>query len=543
MPLNNTKSMSPIGEKSSHLRPGEVGKRLRDWKIPTAFAAGALVQFAGGGWIAWNEFHAVEPIDFRPTAAAILLLTGAIQTWLAWTICRRTVASTSRRAMAASRDYETRSSTSIYLFARWLTCGAVLAYAACVMMQSPTSAGYFFIALLAAWNTLLSAASVLSCDGMLKWIAFMKRRPIRIAGWAFYSLLVAPIAIEAGVAVHDLWSDASIAEIYRAERMKLMPGVVLAGRTVNSDGYWDKPFEAESHPGVVRIAVLGGQAAISECDGGDLVTRIEERLPGVEIYNFSLPNAGLRDYAVLAARDVFSYQPDMLIVVLSAASDIVEPPEQSCWFDPRGLGTYQLAALSFGGPGQNRSIGVSATPQISSPVAAHDEAVVSENCRKISYDSLRCGSIDASDQQLEMETRRLRVCRTPIDVAIHERWRESFANLDRIDRICRDRGVPWALVVVPAPFQLNSGLCDVLRRRAGYQSTDLDLELPQRRLRAYAKERKLVMLDLLPYLRTSRDPAYSPQAHRLTAAGSVAAADILGQWIPSHFGGLIAARR
>jgi len=93
-----------------------------------------------------------------------------------------------------------------------------------------------------------------------------------------------------------------------------------------------------------------------------------------------------------------------------------------------------------------------------------------------------------------------------------------------------------ALVVVPAEFQLRPELCSVLRRRGGFAPDELDVELPQRRLAAFAHEQSMAVIDLLPHLRAAGAPVFERHAERLNATGNRVTADTLASWLAVHYG-------
>jgi hypothetical protein len=113
--------------------------------------------------------------------------------------------------------------------------------------------------------------------------------------------------------------------------------------------------------------------------------------------------------------------------------------------------------------------------------------------------------------------------------------------LDELVGDCRRQQMAVALVVVPGEFQVNPMLCDTLRQRLGYERQDLDLELPQRRLAAYAESRRVPLLDLLPHLRLCEEPPYQRNDDAWNEQGSLVAAQAIGGWLQSRYGGLISA--
>jgi hypothetical protein len=136
--------------------------------------------------------------------------------------------------------------------------------------------------------------------------------------------------------------------------------------------------------------------------------------------------------------------------------------------------------------------------------------------------------------------RRLAICRTPLDDAAKAQWRATFDELDGLLADCAESHVRVALVVVPDGFQVNRVLCDTLRRRAGYEPSELDLALPQRRLATFAEQRRLPLVDLLPYLQASRDPVYQHATGGWNEQGKAVAGRAISGWLESQYSGLTA---
>jgi hypothetical protein len=136
----------------------------------------------------------------------------------------------------------------------------------------------------------------------------------------------------------------------------------------------------------------------------------------------------------------------------------------------------------------------------------------------------------------------LAACRTPIHDALRVRWNHIYASLDRVIAGCRDAGVPVALVIVPAEFQVDRGLCRTLLRRNGLAAETFDVDLPQRRLGRFAEHRQLPSIDLLPHLRLCRQSVYRRHTTVLSEEGNLAAASAIGGWLESRYGGRMAAQ-
>ncbi len=137
----------------------------------------------------------------------------------------------------------------------------------------------------------------------------------------------------------------------------------------------------------------------------------------------------------------------------------------------------------------------------------------------------------------------LTVCRKPMDAPMQRRWKTTLGYFDQLAESCREAKIRLALVIVPSPLQTNRPLLEAVCRRQGCGLTDVDLDLPQRRFAAYAAERQLPMLDLLPALRQCPEQPYIHQGWRWNDAGQDVAVHTLSGWMQSTFPDALAAHR
>lgn len=89
------------------------------------------------------------------------------------------------------------------------------------------------------------------------------------------------------------------------------------------------------------------------------------------------------------------------------------------------------------------------------------------------------------------------------DRRLEDLWREAFGYLERIDAACREAGVPWLLVLIPAEEQIDPRVRQQVVAGLGLAPAAYDFEAPQRRLRDWADRRNVPALDLLPIMRAA----------------------------------------
>ena len=256
-----------------------------------------------------------------------------------------------------------------------------------------------------------------------------------------------------------------------------------------------------ARPDVLRVAIVDGLPGAlpdqSFCPE-DLASSDASPSAGLQLFRLNRTSAGDDWRGQLEAR-----HPDLVLAMISLEHGLKPRAAHSGAFDWRSLETAQLV------------------------------------CGLLSAQWLPAAPIVATDQ-LECDGRRLAICRTPLDDTVKSQWRATFAELDALLAHCTAAHVRVALVVVPDGFQVNRVLCDTLRRRAGYKPADLDLALPQRRLASYAQERRLALVDLLPYLQASHSPVYQQAAGGWNEQGKAVARHAINGWLQSQYSGLTA---
>lgn len=475
---------------------GDRFERLRI--APLSMAAVAAACLLSGLWLLWLHAQRIDLQAYRAPAALLLIVLGILQfrcagqTW-------------QRRSVALPRPVR-------LLFLKWIFAGAVLCYVAGLLLGPDPSIGYLFCAAVAAWYTIGLWLLVCKPDLVAGISQYLARRLLGRTNHALFAGICAIVAAESVVRFYSLIAGDPLPETYVAKTHALPPGQEFRGRQVNTLGYWDKEFKPDPRPGIFRIAVLGDGVTLSGTPETNCLAQIERRVPGVEIYNFGIPQAGPREYSAQLAHDVVRFRPDLVITFFSVGDDLTEELPLPGWFDWRGLRMYQLGARSS-------SQGERFVADRVQPQAISREAYLR-----------RCAS-------------HLAVCRTPIDDEMNARWQETTGYVAQMVQFCRRQQIPMALVVVPGPFQVNPMLCDALRRQAGYEPGQVDLHLPQRRLAALAAEQGLPVVDLLPYFQSSGPALYERYQGEWNDEGNQLAAEVVGRWIEQHFRTQIASAR
>lgn len=292
---------------------------------------------------------------------------------------------------------------------------------------------------------------------------------------------------------------------------KLPPGSEFHGASINQLGYRGNDFRTETPDGVLRVAVLGHSAPLTGSSETNSLALIERRMPGVELYNFALPQLTPAEYAAQFKTEVARYRPDVVVVFIQVGDDLRSSSNPAPSYDWRSLRLVQWTAQAL---------------ELSLP-RVHTAADA---------------ELQSPEQQLRGAAQQLAICRTPIDAAQRQQWSSVSGHLRALAARCQARQMPLALVLVPCDFQVSLPLRDVLVRRAGIESSRLDFDLPQRQFERLAQEQHVAAIDLLPHFRSAKVSCFERDRNELNAAGNAIVAQVLGGWLESRYGKQIAGR-
>lgn len=279
-----------------------------------------------------------------------------------------------------------------------------------------------------------------------------------------------------------------------------------SGLRGNRLGYPGPDHALHKPAGTFRIAALGDSFAVGPTVAfeDNYLTQLEAARAGVEVLNFGVSGAGPREYLEILHTHALAFEPDLVLVSFFVGNDVTESLAV-----PRGLDPQQFAfflAVKRGLRIANRG---------KSPCDPHDRLA---------------GAPFSEAQFLDIEARRLEVCRMPAPESLEKKWERALGRLDEIARLSSAAGARCAVVMIPDEFQVNDDVLEAARKYAGIAKSALNLELPQQRLRAFLTERGMACLDLLPAFRRARD-TYAPRDTHWNARGNHLAAQEIADWL------------
>ncbi|MBI1902368.1 MAG: hypothetical protein HYS13_14805 [Planctomycetia bacterium] len=458
------------------------------WRIgllPVLLTAVALLILAAGVLSLARHLVDASPRPYRAAAAIVLVVVALVQLRVALA-CWKNRRALHLRAVQAG------------VFCEWLIVGAVLTYLVLLCLGPDPNLRYLYRAAGVVWYTAL----LLPLLNVQPNVALPHGRfSLRWTGHVLFFAAVLLVTAEGSTRVYSSLTDNRLPVTFVCRQHTLVPGSEFRGGRVNRLGYWGEEFQTAVPQGVFRVAVLGDETTLSGTSQTNFLVQVQERLPGVQIYNFGVPSAGPREYAALLTHDVLAYRPHLVLTCVSVGDDVTHSLPLPDWFDWQGLYVYQLGAQPAVRRGPASGF-MSVAPQ---PAQA--------------------------DAFLRAAAARIDVCRSPWDDEMRRRWEDALSHLDDIVATCRASGVETALVVVPGRHQVEPQLCQTLCRRQGFSAGELDLELPQRQLGVFAQRRGVPMLDLLPHFRAATGPVYARNQLDWNDEGNGLAAEVIGRWL------------
>ena len=341
---------------------------------------------------------------------------------------------------------------------------------------------------------------VFSGDPLVRRIKAFLGRPVPRKGlniWVFIfiSLLFIEVGLRIGLVVYGtvrplpLWLNFS--EDYSEYKLSASR---FPGHKLNPDGFNDEPFQDEKPPGTRRVIALGDSFLVGlvprERNFIDIMEhRIQADLP-VEIYNMGINHTHPGQYLSVLVDEGLRWKPDVILLGFFVGNDIKEnAPENSFWY--------------------RRSIRTITIPRrlltLSSELAQRQNKHV-----PLGWAFGDPGYLDDPEKEFPTfsEVKYLKKQRKHLELALRwrrweteKRWRGTLENLAGIHEVAKEQEIPLLLVIMPDEFQVNESVRKKIFERYRLAPEDYDVDLPQKRLVAFAKSRKIAVVDLLEPLR------------------------------------------
>ena len=453
------------------------------WRLSALAALLASGSFAAGACSLRGYLLAGSGNALRAPAGVLLVVAGLVQSWL---------------ACAAWHNKPRRSGPAVNWrpFGRQSVVGAVACYALTlaiggILGPRHPGLGSAFAAGLSIWLTILLLPLAASVELIEQIRKLLGRRGPRRVGLAIYFASLFLMICEGTLRVTDWLPGLSVLRLPASYDVTVVQHANRAAVSTVADSSRNPPSIPFDTDGVTQMAILESERLPAESPFHS-DSWVGRPLPGVEIVRLSMNANGLGLDTKEGLTQIRELRPNLLLAFVSVADDIEGEPAGRDPFDWRALGLTRAVQLCVGW-----QINGSELAPVESQPAAGDE-----------WNRF----VAACSPQLS-------ICRKPMDGATQQRWKTTLGRFDSLVDTCRSANISLALVVIPSPLQTSRPLLDAVCRRTGCTPGDVDLELPQRRLAAYAADRKLPLCDLLPALRSV------PTSHIYTTPSNGAAQD------------------
>ncbi len=332
-------------------------------------------------------------------------------------------------------------------------------------------------------------------------------RPVELI---FFNLAVFIVLGEGSLRLLNRYSPRALVVPRVLDSFRLEPGRDYgAGLHGNRFGYPGADHPLQKAPGAYRIAALGDSFAIGPAVAfqDNYLTLLEKAIPTVEVLNFGVAGTGPREYLEILQSHARAFGPDLVLVSFFIGNDVTETLAVPRGLDPRQFLLYLAAERGM--------------RLLNRPSQA-----------KNASDRL-AGTGFSARQFLEIEARRLEVCRQPETELLEKKWERAMNRMDAIVQLCTKAGMRCAVVLIPDEFQVNDQVYEAARNRAGLVEADLILDHPQKRLRAFFATRGTPCLDLLPMFQRNAG-SYAPRDTHWNARGNHLAAEAIARWLTTE---------
>lgn len=279
--------------------------------------------------------------------------------------------------------------------------------------------------------------------------------------------------------------------------------MVMGGETlpvsVNALGLRYRVIEPR-RPGVLRLYVLGdsfvfGHGVASEATLTGVLERTLEPpagCTGIEVVNGGVPRYGTVQEVGLFESTVDRVQPDLVLLGVFVGNDAID----------------NLAGAMAG----------------TSLRAAAGSWLDWVRMRSQLYSWLRRQRHVAGDRRGDVQRQVMRLHSVDPPAELARGLEITEAAIARLAQLTRRRGLPFAVVLIPAAAQVHTERWTAMLRQYGGASTSYDVREPNRRFAAFAAAQSLPLLDLTPALTAaSAEPLYfvlhwTPRGHAVAAA-------------------------
>ena len=280
---------------------------------------------------------------------------------------------------------------------------------------------------------------------------------------------------------------------------------------LNSQGFKDTEFSGKKK-GIFRIAAIGDSFAFGIVPYRyNYLTLLESRLQDqgfdAEVCNMGIPSTGPGDYLSILGQEALQLQPDMVLLSFFIGNDMTEGVRGKKWYE------YSYVASLF------RYLVVIRNKYEGRVV--HNAATYCDSCPTFDEPAY-----------LDVEKERSAVYLTE-QVDVLPQIDQVLAPVEEMRNICKEQGIPFAVVIIPDEVQVNKELQQKVRAALAVQDSGWNTTLPNEQLAAELQNKGIAFLDLLPFFaeKAKTERLYRLRDSHWNIAGNQLAADIIQEYI------------
>lgn len=300
----------------------------------------------------------------------------------------------------------------------------------------------------------------------------------------------------------------------------------------NQFGFNDKEYPLQREPGTFRILVLGDSFGWAGGKDGNYTALLEDKLnnppskPLVEVINATCPMTHTGEQLLLLKKWGLQFQPDLVVLGFFAGNDFIDgnPNRKRIVVNDTFIDIDKRRELTlFGYPIIRRSRSFLFVQQ--------KYTIFREQLRnRSSADSGEPGTF-SEETFLSIEKTRMDVCNLKSQEKYAENFEFIFQNLREMRDLLKARGIPLLVAIFPDEFQVEDQLAGTVFNKFNLDRNDFDLDLMQKRLRAFLESENIPYVDMLEKFREAgkQESLYLSHDTHWNNAGNHLAATILDE--------------
>lgn len=306
---------------------------------------------------------------------------------------------------------------------------------------------------------------------------------------------------------------------------------------INAHGFRDRDYPLEAVSGKVTVGVVGDSFTSNMgVEFEDLFTeemgrRLESQ---AMVRNLGVNGYGQVQQLLLMKERLNTHPLDLIVLLLYFRNDFDDNLGRFDW-----IRLYKRPKATLDHEGNLKLLPPGSAPP-------KNEANESRTAQRVGFTQrlALCRLINQAYDKMFPKVRPLhkqapetRYCRKKYAQPETEALNLMRALLAEMKKVASDRGIPFAVVLAPSLWQIDSGTWDTLLDRLDADKSLYDRTMPQNKLARICKELEIPCLDLLPAFEnhaTTGERLYYPQETHWTDRGNEIAGQTIAEWLDSN---------